>query len=39
MYADEYASTNYIKVKNIFTFKVGKSRFTKNKWIGGYDGM
>ena len=39
MYADEYASKNYIKVKYIFAIKAGDSRFTDKKWIGEYDGM
>jgi hypothetical protein len=29
IYADEYASTNYIKVLNIFDFKAGNDRFTQ----------
>lgn len=33
------ASTNYIKLKNIFTLKAGFGSSTDKKWIGEYDGM
>jgi len=36
LYAGDNASTNYLKVKNIFNIKVGMSRLTLNKkGIGG----
>ena len=37
--AGNYACTNYIKVKYIFTLKAGYCKFTDKKWIGEYDGM